>query len=107
MNLRVRRGGRHFNDPSQYKHFSYYVRHLLLLPSLEHPIPNILRHILHGQLCIDFGCFYGSMPHHDLQHFFGYSLPESHRAGECMAGNVCSKGERTAESQAFSSGFLR
>ena len=60
-----------------------------LLPSPEHSISYILRHILYGQFRIDFGCLYRGMPHHDLQHLFGYSLPKSHRTGECMAGNMC------------------
>lgn len=30
----------------------------ILLPRPEHLIPNILRHILHWQLCINFSCLY-------------------------------------------------
>ena len=70
--------------PSRYKHFSYYFSFFPLLPSPEHSIPNVLRHILHGQFRIDFGCLYRGMPHHNLQYLFGYTLSESHRTGESV-----------------------
>lgn len=41
------------------------------------------------------------MPHHDLQYLFGYTMPKSHRADECVAGNVCGYGEKAAESQTY------
>lgn len=75
--------------PSRYKHFNHFLKSFPLFPGPEHSILNVLQHILHGQLRINFGCFYRGIPHHDLQHLFGYFLPESHRAGKHLASNVC------------------
>lgn len=41
------------------------------------------------------------MPHHNLQHLFRNSLPESHRTGECMARNMRGERKRTAESKTY------
>ena len=41
------------------------------------------------------------MPHHNLQHFFRNSLPESHRTGECMARNMRGERKGAAESQTY------